>query len=619
MVRWKILTSGFLGFTIGAATLPILPAHSVLSSATQQAQDQVQDQAPALVAYDRIAQTAEPSESPEPSPSPSDLPEPDDIPESDVSGSPTLVDPTQESTESSVDFEQSTPESRPESDPLASQESDASDLGESPILDAQTTLPEARIAEPEISEADQRYQLLVDADQLYLGGQFAAATALYQEAKPPFRLEEEDGPLAERPQPIYDSAQLSAGGQVYWREYQAGVEQQLETRMRIPLEFLADRYPEFIPGHLKLAEFLADRGELETAVDRLKTANSQYPQEAELAKALVEYNSELEEWIEASIVARQFMLFNPNHPEADHFQHLADDNLLQFKKQMRGKLVANTIANVFMGAAGFALTGGLLGPISAIQSSALLLQGESGIGESVTKSILAQAPLVEDAAVVDYVNELGQRLAKVAGRSEFEYEFHILVEPELNAFALPGGKIFINAGAIAKTHSEAELAGLLAHEIAHAVLSHGFQLATQGNLLANVGQYVPFVGRTGASLVVMNYSRGMERQADALGTRILAASGYAADGVRNLMVTLEAEKEENDLEEPPIWLSTHPSTSERIENIERQIQAQGLNRYAFEGVIRHQNVRETMKELLAKLEEEEESIEYDESLLPDAS
>ncbi|MBC1300290.1 M48 family metalloprotease, partial [Nostoc sp. UCD122] len=78
------------------------------------------------------------------------------------------------------------------------------------------------------------------------------------------------------------------------------------------------------------------------------------------------------------------------------------------------------------------------------------------------------------------INDIGQKLAKVAGRNEFKYEFFVIPEEELNAFALPGGKILINAGAIAKTTSEAELAGLVAHELSHVVLSHGFQLVTQG-------------------------------------------------------------------------------------------------------------------------------------------
>jgi len=173
------------------------------------------------------------------------------------------------------------------------------------------------------------------------------------------------------------------------------------------------------------------------------------------------------------------------------------------------------------------------------------------------------------------------------------------MDDDINAFALPGGKVFVNAGAIMHTNSEAELAGLLAHELSHAVLSHGFQLATQGNLTANVTQYVPY-GGTLANLLVLNYSRDMERQADALGTRILASSGYAADGMRNLMVTLDKEERDRAVF---AWLSSHPDAKERISNLESLIERNGYNRYAYEGVARHLEIQKRVAQLLKDYKE----------------
>jgi len=177
-----------------------------------------------------------------------------------------------------------------------------------------------------------------------------------------------------------------------------------------------------------------------------------------------------------------------------------------------------------------------------------------------------------------------------------DYEFHVIVDEDLNAFALPGGKVFVNAGAILKTNSEAELAGLLAHELSHAVLSHGFQLVTRGNLTASLTRYLPF-GGTLADVLVMGYSRDMERQADILGTRILAASGYAADGMRNLMATMEKENRPRPIAN---WLSTHPQTSDRVKYLETQIIRNGYNRYAFEGVERHHQIQEKVRRLVAE-------------------
>jgi predicted Zn-dependent protease len=265
-------------------------------------------------------------------------------------------------------------------------------------------------------------------------------------------------------------------------------------------------------------------------------------------------------------------------------------------------LRGNAIANAITGTLGFILTGNLFGPISAIDTTVLMLRGESAVGESVANRAQKQLPMLEDEEVLAYVREVGNKLATVAGRDDFEYEFYVVMDDKLNAFALPGGKVFINAGAILKTRSEAELAGLLAHELSHAVLSHGFQLVTEGNLIANVTSYFPY-GGTAANLIVLDYNRDMERQADALGSRILVSSGYAADGMRNLMVTLDKEERE----EPVFaWLSTHPDTQERINNMESLIERNGYNRYAYEGVGRHIAIQERVAKLLKEYERKEE-------------
>jgi predicted Zn-dependent protease len=169
------------------------------------------------------------------------------------------------------------------------------------------------------------------------------------------------------------------------------------------------------------------------------------------------------------------------------------------------------------------------------------------------------------------------------------------MDDNFNAFSLPGGKIFVNAGVIMQTDSEAELAGLLAHEISHSALSHGFQLTTKGNLTANIVSYLPYVGNTASSLIVLNYSREMEKQADVFGTRILVNAGYAADGMRNLMAKLDESRKEDD-PEPPEWLSSHPNNQERIAYMEKLVVEQNLDRYAYEGVYRHQHVKQLVQE-----------------------
>ena len=440
------------------------------------------------------------------------------------------------------------------------------------------------------------YQKLVIADNLFKTGDRLTAAQIYQEEKTPW--ERELDPSNVLPEANHDPTKLSPGAAVYWRIYQEGKEQGLESKILTPLELLVEKEPQFIPGHISYAEALLDyeRGEESSAV--LEQAISLYPADTKLLRAKIASDVRNKRWIEASIASRQFALFYPEAPEAAEFTQLADEYLEEFKSDIREQLTFNAIGNAITGAVGFAFTGNIFGPISAIDTTVLLLQGESNLGERFAKRARKQLPMVEDEAMLAYVREVGHKVAAVSGRDEFEFEFYVIMDDRINAFALPGGKIFVNLGVLMNTDSEAELAGLLAHEAAHSVLSHGFQLATRGSLTANITQYVPYVGGTAGNLIVMNYSRDMEKQADLFGTRMLVASDYAADGVRNLMAHLEELKEEDeDYREPPAWLSTHPNTSERVRYMEEFIVENNLNRYNYEGVERHYQMKQRAKEI----------------------
>ncbi len=364
------------------------------------------------------------------------------------------------------------------------------------------------VADPETDSKIIRQGLLSQGDRFYLQGQLAEAEVLYRQAKGDFG-EQTSG---DRPPTYSDPATLPPAGRVYWRETEAGRAANLPSRILVPLQLLSEQYPEFVPGSIAYAQALVEQDQPEEALAVLERVTSRYPDSAELVKARVEVLAQQNQWMDASIAARQFALLYPEQPAASELLALADAHLETFQRRTRTRLRENAIANVFTGAIGFALTGSLFGPLSAIQTTVLLLRGESAIGESVAKDVKREFDLIEDEATVAYVNAIGQRLAKVAGR-DFNYEFYIIKDKELNAFALPGGKIFIHAGAIAKTNSEAELAGLLAHEISHTVLSHGFQLATNANVNANIFQFFPYVGGLATDLSVTSYSREMERQA----------------------------------------------------------------------------------------------------------
>ncbi|OUL22351.1 peptidase M48 Ste24p [Nostoc sp. T09] len=482
-----------------------------------------------------------------------------------------------------------------------------------PVVIPETTpTPKPEVAEPKkpdvaaepapTPEEIARQQKFIEADKLYLAGQIADAEKIYREVKAPFaKLTKPQ----ERKAAIVDPTQLSPGGKVYWRESEAGIVKKLQSRTLVPLQLLVEQYPEFIPGHIRFAEILKQYDRPQQALDILERASSLYADQPELTKARVAALAEAKKWMEASLAARQFAILNSKDPQAPEFTNLAEVHLKRYKRHIQAEIRGNAIANILTGAIGYAVTGSLFGPFSALDSTIMLLRGEESIGESVAKQAKQQLKLINDETVVAYVNEIGQKLAKAAGRNEFKYEFFVVPEENLNAFALPGGKIFINAGAIAKTNSEAELAGLIGHELSHVVLSHGFQLITQGNLVSNVTQYIPLGGIIG-QLSALSYSRDMERQADILGTRLIVATGYAADGLRNLMVTLEKQQKNAPLS----WLSSHPGGSERVSYLENMITNSSYNRYSYEGVERHTQIRAKVKQLLKEKKEQEEKKQH---------
>ncbi|MEM9806784.1 MAG: M48 family metallopeptidase [Cyanobacteria bacterium P01_D01_bin.56] len=455
-------------------------------------------------------------------------------------------------------------------------------------------------------------ELIIEADRLYLAGDIAAAEELYREAKT-FGWRDEDDLENIPAKPFYTPEELPPAGTVYWRESSRGIEAGRESQTLIPLGLLTEEIPAFIPGHLRYAELLQSYERPEDAEVILEKALTLYPYDPELLSAQIELMMLQEEWIEASIASRQFALLNEDHPEADRYAGLADENLDRFKSATNARIRNNAIANIFTGAAGYILTGGLYGPFTALNSSLILLQGEKSLGESVAQSAREQLPLSEDEELLAYVRGIGNKLAAVAGRDDFDYTFDVVLDRNLNAFALPGGKIFVNAGAILDTDSEAEIAGLLGHEISHAVLSHGFQMVTRGNLTASLTQYLPLPGLV-TNAIVSGYSRQMERQADIVGTQILASSGYAADGMHGLMLALDDRY--GDRQVVP-WLASHPAPQERVDYLQAIVENGGYNRYAYEGVLDHEAMQARADVELAAYEDENGETLEDETVADD--
>ncbi|PPJ62700.1 M48 family metalloprotease [Cuspidothrix issatschenkoi] len=439
--------------------------------------------------------------------------------------------------------------------------------------------------------SQKEFETLLKADRLYQQGKRTEAEKLYRQVKKPFA---KDSKNSNFPEPINDPEQLSPAGKVYWREAQAGFQdtRRLESKIFVPLQLLSEKNPEFVPGHILLAQALEQYNKPKEAREVLERASSLFPYNPDVAKARVKALEADEQWLEASIAARQFAIVNPDHSENAEFVNIADKNSGRF----RGSLNNQILTTAILGGLGGLLTGDFKSSaFQAVELAQLMLKGESAMGAQFANGYKQQLPLVQDEIVQGYINTIGQDIAKLMGRSEFNYEFYVVQDDSLNAFALPGGKVFINTGSILNTKSEAELAGLIGHEVGHAVLSHGYQRIANNSLLANLGEVIPF-GNFFTTLVSRDYSRGNERQSDIIGSRALASYGYAADGLRGFMQTLHERYGSSGQS----YASTHPSSKERVRYLEDLITSSGYNRYAFEGVEKHSLIQKRVRELIGK-------------------
>lgn len=191
-----------------------------------------------------------------------------------------------------------------------------------------------------------------------------------------------------------------------------------------------------------------------------------------------------------------------------------------------------------------------------------------------------------DPGINDYVNQVGQKLAKVSDRPHLPYEFVVINDGSWNAWAMPGGKIGINRGLLLALQSESELAAVLAHEIVHAAARHSAQQMERG-VFAQAGvaglsglagsdyrSLVETVGVLGLNLRMLSYSRAAESEADYFGMLYMIRGGYDAVGA----VTLQETFAEN-MTSAGGWLASHPASIERVrrnrETLERHTQDEG--------------------------------------------
>src|SRR5688572_24980686 len=211
-------------------------------------------------------------------------------------------------------------------------------------------------------------------------------------------------------------------------------------------------------------------------------------------------------------------------------------------------------------------------------------------GKKAHPQVLAEYGSYNNPRLQAYVNEVGQRLARQSHRANLQWTFSVLDSPEVNAFALPGGYVYVTRGIMAYLDSEAELAGVIGHEIGHVTARHGAQRATRqqraglGVLAATVlgavlgaGDVASQVSQAAAAGYVARYSREQELQADQLGAEYLAKNRYDP---RNMVDTIGVLQSQEQFAADnaraagqaagggaPNWLASHPTNEQRLNDI----------------------------------------------------
>lgn len=205
-------------------------------------------------------------------------------------------------------------------------------------------------------------------------------------------------------------------------------------------------------------------------------------------------------------------------------------------------------------------------------------------GRKAAAEVEQQMPLVRDSRVQRYVDDLGARLARHAPGPEFPYDFDVIDASDLNAFALPGGPIYINRGILEAARNEGEIAGVLAHEIAHVARRHGTEQASKavvadagwgllGGLLGIDDEPIAqAAGGFGLQTLFLKYGREDESQADDIGVQILVDAGYNPADMIRFFELLDSQSTRR----APTFLSSHPDPGSRAEAIRTQAQSMGI-------------------------------------------
>jgi predicted Zn-dependent protease len=237
-------------------------------------------------------------------------------------------------------------------------------------------------------------------------------------------------------------------------------------------------------------------------------------------------------------------------------------------------------------------------------------QQEVELGAQQAQQVNAQLPMLQDATINAYVNSLGNALARTTSRADLAWHFAVVNTDVINAFALPGGYIYVNRGVLEQASNESELASVLAHEIEHVVRRHSVKQMEEVNN-ANIGvalactltnvcnnQVAAAAIQVGGSAYFAKNSRADEVQADDGGFETLMRAGINPRGMLTFFQKLLAEEQRSGGGNASSWFSDHPGTEDRISDIQRLLNA---NANKLSGLRTDSQAFQSMKRRLAQL------------------
>ena len=236
------------------------------------------------------------------------------------------------------------------------------------------------------------------------------------------------------------------------------------------------------------------------------------------------------------------------------------------------------------------------------------------LGQQAAAKVEQQMPLLRDREIEDYVNEIGQKLVGAMPREfqqpKFQYTFKVVNAAEINAFALPGGPMFVNRGMIEAAKTEGEMAGVMGHEISHVILRHATAQATEaqkfqiGSILGQIaggviggglGDLIGMGSQIGFGAGVLRYGRKYETQSDILGAQLMAKVGYNPRDLANMFRTIEEQGGRGG----PEWLSSHPDPGKRNQRIAEEARLLGSSSTKSPDSIEFRRVQQRLRSIPA--------------------